>query len=61
MHLLLIRCFSNSQAKGIACFCLSSAGNEILLGTDGGGVKVVDFETFALSSKIFTLDILLEK
>lgn len=52
---------SNSKAKGIRCFCLSSNGAEILLGTDNEAVYILDVASFDLSSKAFAFDVLLEK
>jgi lethal(2) giant larvae protein len=50
-----------SKAKNVTFCCVSSNGDEILLGTDSGAVYVLDLATFDLSSKSFTSDILLEK
>lgn len=50
-----------SKAKNVTCCCVSSNGDEILLGTDSGSVYVLDVATFDLTSKAFTPDVLLQK
>lgn len=59
--LFLLLVVSNSKAKGIRCFCLSSNGDQILLGTDNEAVYILDIATFDLSNKAFKFDVLLEK
>ena len=50
-----------SKLKMVTSHVLTTDSRHILLGTDGGGIHVLDVETFTLTDKVIFQDIILQK
>jgi len=51
----------NSKVKAVTCWCLTSASEDLLIGTESGSVHVFNVPEFKLTEKVFTQEDLIQK
>lgn len=49
------------KLKKISAMCVESAGNHLLLGTEGGNIYLLDLITFTMTPDIIYQDVVMQK
>lgn len=59
--ILLNNLFLFSRLKKISALCLESSGQNLLLGTEGGNIYILNISTFEFSSTVIYQDVVMQK